>query len=193
VVTPDVHQKVMERVILPTVRGMAAEGNVYTGFLYAGLMIDADGNPKVIEFNCRFGDPETQPIMLRMRSDLVELCQAACAGKLDRMEANYDPRAAIGVVLAAGGYPGDYENGKVISGLPVEEASGEKVFHAGTRVEGSDVVTNGGRVLCATALGHTVEQAQKQAYQLAARIQWDGVFYRKDIGWRAIEREQQGQ
>ena len=193
VVTPDVHQKVMERVILPTVSGMAAEGNVYTGFLYAGLMIDADGNPKVIEFNCRFGDPETQPIMLRMRSDLVELCQAACAGKLDRMEANYDPRAAIGVVLAAGGYPGDYENGKVISGLPVEEASGEKVFHAGTRVEGSDVVTNGGRVLCATALGHTVEQAQKQAYQLAARIQWDGVFYRKDIGWRAIEREQQGQ
>ncbi|MFM5587619.1 phosphoribosylamine--glycine ligase [Aeromonas rivipollensis] len=190
VVTDAVHQKVMEQVIMPTVRGMAAEGNVYTGFLYAGLMIDAEGNPKVIEFNCRFGDPETQPIMLRMRSDLVELCLAACAGKLDRVEAIYDPRVAIGVVLAAGGYPGDYQQGKPISGLPVEEASGEKVFHAGSQLAGDTIVTAGGRVLCATALGHTVAEAQQRAYQLAGRIQWDGVFYRKDIGWRAIEREQ---
>ncbi|AXV35745.1 phosphoribosylamine--glycine ligase [Aeromonas hydrophila] len=191
VVTADVHRKVMEQVIMPTVRGMAAEGNVYTGFLYAGLMIDGQGNPKVIEFNCRFGDPETQPIMLRMRSDLVELCLAACAGKLDQVEAIYDPRVAIGVVLAAGGYPGDYQQGKPISGLPVEEASGEKVFHAGSQLEGDTVVTAGGRVLCATALGHSVAEAQKRAYQLAGRIKWEGVFYRHDIGWRAIEREQQ--
>ncbi|MBV7416654.1 phosphoribosylamine--glycine ligase [Aeromonas encheleia] len=190
VVTDAVHQRVMEQVIMPTVRGMAAEGNVYTGFLYAGLMIDGQGNPKVIEFNCRFGDPETQPIMLRMRSDLVELCLAACAGKLDRVEAIYDPRVAIGVVLAAGGYPGDYQQGKPISGLPVEEASGEKVFHAGSQLAGDTIVTAGGRVLCATALGHTVAEAQQRAYQLAGRIQWDGVFYRTDIGWRAIEREQ---
>ena len=190
VVTDAVHQKVMEQVIMPTVRGMAAEGNVYTGFLYAGLMIDGQGNPKVIEFNCRFGDPETQPIMLRMRSDLVELCLAACAGKLDQVEAIYDPRVAIGVVLAAGGYPGDYQQGKPISGLPVEEASGEKVFHAGSQLAGDTIVTAGGRVLCAAALGHTVAEAQQRAYQLAGRIQWDGVFYRKDIGWRAIEREQ---
>ena len=190
VVTDAVHQRVMEQVIMPTVRGMAAEGNVYTGFLYAGLMIDTQGNPKVIEFNCRFGDPETQPIMLRMRSDLVELCLAACAGKLDQVEAIYDPRVAIGVVLAAGGYPGDYQQGKPISGLPVEEASGEKVFHAGSQLAGDTIVTAGGRVLCATALGHTVAEAQQRAYQLAGRIQWDGVFYRKDIGWRAIEREQ---
>lgn len=190
VVTDAVHRKVMEQVIMPTVRGMAAEGNVYTGFLYAGLMIDGQGNPKVIEFNCRFGDPETQPIMLRMRSDLVELCLAACEGKLDRKEAHYDPRVAIGVVLAAGGYPGDYAQGKPISGLPVEEASGEKVFHAGSRLDGDTVVTAGGRVLCATALGHTVAEAQRRAYQLADRIQWDGLFYRRDIGWRAIEREQ---
>ncbi|MFQ2348537.1 MULTISPECIES: phosphoribosylamine--glycine ligase [Aeromonas] len=191
VVTDEVHRKVIERVIMPTVRGMAAEGNVYTGFLYAGLMIDGQGNPKVIEFNCRFGDPETQPIMLRMRSDLVELCLAACAGKLDQVEAIYDTRVAIGVVLAAGGYPGDYQQGKPISGLPVEEASGEKVFHAGSRMEGDTVVTAGGRVLCATALGHTVAEAQQRAYQLAGRIKWDGIFYRNDIGWRAIEREQQ--
>ncbi|MFQ2242295.1 phosphoribosylamine--glycine ligase [Aeromonas dhakensis] len=191
VVTDEVHRKVMERVIMPTVRGMAAEGNVYTGFLYAGLMIDGQGHPKVIEFNCRFGDPETQPIMLRMRSDLVELCLAACAGKLDQVEAIYDTRVAIGVVLAAGGYPGDYQQGKPISGLPVEEASGEKVFHAGSRMEGDTVVTAGGRVLCATALGHTVAEAQQRAYQLAGRIKWDGIFYRNDIGWRAIEREQQ--
>ncbi|MGL5993023.1 MAG: phosphoribosylamine--glycine ligase, partial [Aeromonas sobria] len=191
VVTADVHKKVMEQVIMPTVRGMAAEGNVYTGFLYAGLMIDGAGNPKVIEFNCRFGDPETQPIMLRMQSDLVELCLAACEGKLDQKEAIYDPRAAIGVVLAAGGYPGDYSTNHPISGLPVDEVAGEKVFHAGTRLEGDTSLTQGGRVLCATALGHTVAEAQQRAYQLAGRIKWDGVFYRKDIGWRAIAREQE--
>ena len=191
VVTAEVHRRVMEQVIMPTVRGMAAEGNVYTGFLYAGLMIDGAGNPKVIEFNCRFGDPETQPIMLRMQSDLVELCLAACAGKLDQKEAIYDPRAAIGVVLAAGGYPGDYSTNHPISGLPVDEVAGEKVFHAGTRLEGDTSLTAGGRVLCATALGHTVAEAQQRAYQLAGRIKWDGVFYRKDIGWRAIAREQE--
>ncbi len=176
---------------MPTVRGMAAEGNVYTGFLYAGLMIDGQGNPKVIEFNCRFGDPETQPIMLRMRSDLVELCLAACAGKLDQVEAIYDPRVAIGVVLAAGGYPGDYQQGKPISGLPVEEASGEKVFHAGSQLERR---YRGDR-RWPRAVRHCPRpqrgRGTKRAYQLAGRIKWDGVFYRHDIGWRAIEREQQ--
>ncbi|MGE6108351.1 phosphoribosylamine--glycine ligase [Aeromonas sobria] len=190
VVTDLVHQRAMEQVIMPTVRGMAAEGNRYSGFLYAGLMIDAEGNPKVIEFNCRFGDPETQPIMLRMQSDLVALCLAACAGELEGQEAVYDPRAAIGVVLAAGGYPGDYAKDLPISGLPEEEVPGEKLFHAGTRFEGDTVVTSGGRVLCATALGETVAQAQARAYQLADQVQWQGVFCRRDIGWRAIAREQ---
>ncbi|MFM4704507.1 phosphoribosylamine--glycine ligase [Aeromonas bivalvium] len=190
VVTDLVHQRAMEQVIMPTVRGMAAEGNRYSGFLYAGLMIDAEGNPKVIEFNCRFGDPETQPIMLRMQSDLVALCLAACAGELEGKEAVYDPRAAIGVVLAAGGYPGDYAKDLPISGLPEEEVPGEKLFHAGTRFEGDTVVTSGGRVLCATALGETVAQAQARAYQLADQVQWQGVFCRRDIGWRAIAREQ---
>src|SRR5574344_1469749 len=146
VVTAEIHQRVMERVILPTVRGMAAEGNVYTGFLYAGLMIDEQGNPKVIEFNCRFGDPETQPIMLRMKSDLVELCLAACAGKLDEKTSEWDERASLGVVMAAGGYPGDYRTGDVIHGLPLEEVAGGKVFHAGTKLaDDEQVVTNGGR------------------------------------------------
>ncbi|MFM4945134.1 phosphoribosylamine--glycine ligase [Aeromonas bivalvium] len=190
VVTDLVHQRAMEQVIMPTVRGMAAEGNRYSGFLYAGLMIDAEGNPKVIEFNCRFGDPETQPIMLRMQSDLVALCLAACAGELAGKEAVYDPRAAIGVVLAAGGYPGDYAKDLPIRGLPEEEVPGEKLFHAGTRFEGDTVVTSGGRVLCATALGETVAQAQARAYQLADQVQWQGVFCRRDIGWRAIAREQ---
>ncbi|PWC15315.1 phosphoribosylamine--glycine ligase [Brenneria roseae subsp. roseae] len=190
VVTDDVHQRVMDQVIWPTVKGMAAEGNVYTGFLYAGLMISADGQPKVIEFNCRFGDPETQPIMLRMRSDLVELCLAACAGKLDEKDSVWDDRPSLGVVLAAGGYPGDYNTGNVISGLPQQDAEDGKVFHAGTRLNDKDVVTNGGRVLCVTALGDTVAAAQKRAYELAAGIQWQGSFCRKDIGYRAIEREQ---
>jgi len=191
VVTPAVHERVMKDIIHPTVEGMAAEGNAYTGFLYAGLMIDAEGNPKVIEYNCRFGDPETQPIMLRLQSDLVELCMAALKGDLDKVTANWDERASIGVVLAAGGYPGDYKKGDVISGLPTDEVSGEKVFHAGTTSKEGKVLTNGGRVLCATALGKTVSEAQQRAYQLAEKITWDGVFYRKDIGYRAIAREQQ--
>ncbi|EKF9662982.1 phosphoribosylamine--glycine ligase [Vibrio cholerae] len=190
VVTQDVHDRVMREVIYPTVRGMAAEGNTYTGFLYAGLMIDSTGAPKVIEYNCRFGDPETQPIMMRLQSDLVELCQAAIAGKLDQVESKWDSRASIGVVLAAGGYPGDYAKGEVISGLPTQESAGQKVFHAGTETQGDQVVTNGGRVLCATALGNTVLEAQQRAYQLADQIHWNGMFCRRDIGYRAIAREQ---
>ncbi|EKO3566091.1 phosphoribosylamine--glycine ligase [Vibrio metschnikovii] len=190
VVTQDVHDRVMREVIYPTVRGMAAEGNPYTGFLYAGLMIDAQGTPKVIEYNCRFGDPETQPIMMRLQSDLVELCLAALDGKLDQVESKWDPRASIGIVLAAGGYPADYRKGDVISGLPTEEVAGEKIFHAGTSDQSGAVVTNGGRVLCATALGESVFQAQQRAYQLAKQIEWQGMFYRHDIGYRAIAREQ---
>lgn len=191
VVTPEIHERVMQEVIYPTVRGMAAEGNPYTGFLYAGLMIDAQGTPKVIEYNCRFGDPETQPIMMRMQSDLVELCFAALEGKLDQVESKWDPRASIGIVLAAGGYPADYAKGDVISGLPTQEVAGEKIFHAGTSDQAGEVITNGGRVLCATALGNTVSQAQQRAYQLAKQVNWDGIFYRSDIGYRAIAREQQ--
>lgn len=190
VVTQDVHDRVMREVIYPTVRGMAAEGNPYTGFLYAGLMIDTQGTPKVIEYNCRFGDPETQPIMMRLQSDLVELCLAALDGKLDQVESKWDPRASIGIVLAAGGYPADYRKGDVISGLPTEEVAGEKVFHAGTCDQSGVVLTNGGRVLCATALGDNVSQAQQRAYQLAKQIEWQGMFYRHDIGYRAIAREQ---
>ncbi|RNM21384.1 phosphoribosylamine--glycine ligase [Dickeya undicola] len=191
VVTDAVHQRVMEQIIWPTVRGMAAEGNVYTGFLYAGLMISPDGQPKVIEFNCRFGDPETQPIMLRLKSDLVELCLAACEGKLDEKTSDWDSRPSLGVVLAAGGYPADYRNGDVISGLPTQDAVDGKVFHAGTKLNGNDVVTNGGRVLCVTALGHSVADAQQRAYELAKPINWEGSFCRSDIGYRAIAREQQ--
>ncbi|OAT28053.1 phosphoribosylamine--glycine ligase [Buttiauxella brennerae ATCC 51605] len=190
VVTDEVHQRAMDLVIWPTVRGMAAEGNTYTGFLYAGLMIDKQGNPKVIEFNCRFGDPETQPIMLRLQSDLVELCLAACDGKLDKTTSKWDERPSLGVVMAAGGYPADYRNGDVIHGLPLEEVADGKVFHAGTTLREDDmVVTNGGRVLCVTALGDTVAQAQQRAYELMKDIHWDGSFSRSDIGYRAIERE----
>ena len=189
VVTDQVHQRIMDEVIYPTVRGMAAEGHPYTGFLYAGLMIDDSGAPKVIEFNCRFGDPETQPIMLRMKSDLVALCDAAIAGKLDQCDSEWDERASVGIVLAAGGYPGSYNKGDAISGLPQNEIEGEKVFHAGTKLDADQVVTNGGRVLCATALGNSVTEAQQRAYALAGQIQWDGAFYRKDIAYRAIARE----
>ena len=191
VVTPEVHKRIMDEVIYPTVRGMAAEGLPYKGFLYAGLMIDTNGAPKVIEFNCRFGDPETQPILLRMKSDIVALCQAAIDGKLDECSSDWDERAAVGIVLAAGGYPGDYNKGDVISGLPVTDTEGEKAFHAGTSLsqDGSQVLTNGGRVLCATALGHSVTEAQQKAYALAKKIHWNGVFYRKDIAYRAIARE----
>lgn len=190
VVTNEIHQRVMDQVIWPTVRGMNAEGNTYTGFLYAGLMIDDAGQPKVIEFNCRFGDPETQPIMMRLRSDLVEMCLAACEGKLDQTTSVWDERPALGVVIAAGGYPGDYASGDVISGLPQEEAEDSKVFQAGTALHGDDVVTSGGRVLCVTSLGSTVALAQQKAYEVAKDIRWNGSFYRNDIGYRAIAREQ---
>ncbi|WP_133469910.1 phosphoribosylamine--glycine ligase [Paraglaciecola marina] len=189
VVTPEIHKRVMEEVIYPTVNGMAAEGNTYVGFLYAGLMIMADGTPKVIEYNCRFGDPETQPIMLRLQSDLVELVEAALDGKLDQIRAAFDPRASVGVVLAAGGYPGSYNKGDVISGLELGNNEA-KVFHAGTKNIDGKVTTNGGRVLCATALGNTVTEAQQNAYELVKTISWDGMFYRDDIAYRAIAREQ---
>ena len=188
VVTPEMHDRIMDLVIRPTVEGMAAEGNTYTGFLYAGLMIMADGTPKVIEYNCRFGDPETQPIMLRMKSDIVTLCLAGVNGELEDMVAEFDPRAAIGVVLAAGGYPADYTKGHVISGIP-EATEGLKVFHAGTAEKDGQVVTSGGRVLCATALGNTVTEAQQKAYELVKEISWDGMFHRNDIAYRAIARE----
>lgn len=190
VVTADVHQRVMDLVIWPTVLGMAEEGNVYTGFLYAGLMIDKAGNPKVIEFNCRFGDPETQPVMLRLQSSLVLLVEAALAQALDKVEAQWDPRPSLGIVLAAGGYPGDYAKGAVIHGLDAAAKLEGKVFHAGTALNAAgEVVTSGGRVLCATAMGDTVEAAQHKAYELAKAIEWDGCFYRNDIGYRAIARE----
>ncbi|MDD4863511.1 MAG: phosphoribosylamine--glycine ligase [Alishewanella agri] len=191
VVTASVHEWVMQQVIYPTVRGMAAEGNVFTGFLYAGLMIAPDGSAKVLEFNCRFGDPETQPIMLRLQSDLVALCQAAVDGKLDQMQLDFNPQAAVGVVLAAGGYPDTYAKGKVISGLEQAATLPGKVFHAGTELKDGQVLTNGGRVLCATALGDTVTAAQQAAYKLAAAISWEQLYYRTDIGYRAVAREQQ--
>lgn len=190
VVTAEIHQRIMDEVIYPTVNGMAEEGNDYTGFLYAGLMIDAEGTPKVIEYNCRFGDPETQPIMLRMKSDMVDLCEAAIDGKLAGKTTQWDERSAVGVVLAAGGYPAAYDKGDVISGLPESETAGEKVFHAGTALVDGKVTTNGGRVLCATALGNNVTEAQARAYELTGKIDWKGVYIRKDIAYRAIAREQ---
>jgi len=190
VVTQAIHDRVIKDIIRPTVDGMAAEGNIYTGFLYAGLMIDAAGTPKVIEYNCRFGDPETQPIMLRLQSDLVELCLAALKGNLDKVTAEWDARASVGIVLAAGGYPEAYAKGDAISGLPTSETNGEKIFHAGTTTKDGKAVTNGGRVLCATALGNSVLEAQQRAYALAKKISWKGMFYRNDIAYRAIAREQ---
>ena len=191
VVDKTIYQRVMDEVIYPTINGMAAEGNDYTGFLYAGLMIMADGTPKVIEYNCRFGDPETQPILLRLKSDLVAHCQAAIIGELDKQETQWDSRPAVGVVLAAGGYPGAYRSGDVISGLQptTSEPIESKVFHAGTMLEGDAVVTSGGRVLCVTAMGDSVSEAQKSAYTLAATIHWNDIYLRDDIAWRAIQRE----
>jgi phosphoribosylamine--glycine ligase len=189
VVTQEVHDRIMKEVIVPTVEGMAAEGNDYTGFLYAGLMITADGAPKVIEYNCRFGDPETQPIMMRLQSNLVELCNAALDKKLDQTTTEWDARASVGIVLAAGGYPASYNKGDEISGLPEQHNEDAKAFHAGTMLDGDKVVTSGGRVLCATALGKTVTEAQQKAYELAGKISWNGSFYRKDIAYRAIARE----
>jgi phosphoribosylamine--glycine ligase len=189
VVTPGVHRRIMEEVILPTVAGMAAEGMPYTGFLYAGLMIAADGSPGVIEYNCRFGDPETQPIMMRLQSDLCALCNAALDGQLDSASADWDPRPAMAVVVAAGGYPGSYEKGMKITGIEAVDDALTKVFHAGTAEREGDIVTSGGRVLCVTALGDDIAQAQQKAYRGVDQIHWQGAFHRRDIGWRAIARD----
>ena len=188
VVTEALHRRIMDEVILPTVRGMAGDGKPYTGFLYAGLMIGVDGAPRVLEYNVRFGDPETQPIMLRLRSDLVALCEAALDQRLDQVQAEWDPRVSLGVVLAAGGYPDGYTRGDAISGLDAVHDEGVKVFHAGTRRQGDAVVTNGGRVLCVCALGDDVATAQRRAYAAVEKISWNGVYYRRDIGHRAIAR-----
>jgi phosphoribosylamine--glycine ligase len=189
VVTPGIHDRIMNEVIRPTVDGMAAEGNEYTGFLYAGIMVAADGTPKVLEYNVRFGDPETQPIMMRLNSDLVDLCLQALEKKLDKATANWDPRTSLGIVLAAGGYPDEYQKGDVITGLENTETDSTKVFHAGTAEKDGKVVTNGGRVLCACALGDSVTEAQHKAYEVVKKISWNNVYYRTDIGYRAIARE----
>jgi phosphoribosylamine---glycine ligase len=189
VIDTALHEHIMREIMAPTVAGLAAEGTPYIGFLYAGIMVAADGTPRVLEFNCRFGDPETQPILFRLRSDLVALCIAALDGRLDQVECNWDKRAALGVVLAAGGYPGSYRRGDPISGLDADAGRNDlKVFHAGTRLQDGQVVTTGGRVLCAVALGQHVEEAQRKAYELAGQIHWNGMFYRRDIGWRAVAR-----
>jgi len=188
VVTDTMHQRIMDEVIWPTVRGMAADGKPYTGFLYAGIMIAPDDTPKVLEYNVRFGDPETQPIMLRLKSDLVALCGAALDRRLDKVQVEWDPRASLGVVLAAGGYPGSYHKGDVISGLDSTQAEGVKVFHAGTRLKDGTVVTSGGRVLCVCALGEDVADAQRRVYEAVAKISWKKVYFRRDIGHRAIAR-----
>ncbi len=190
VVTPEIKKDVMDLVIRPTLEGMKKDGNNYTGFLYAGLMIMADGTPKVIEFNCRMGDPETQPIMMRMRSDLVAICIATLDGTLGKQQSGWDSRPALGVVLAAGGYPEAYATGNVIDGLDDADSDTQKVFHAGTSRSGDDVVTSGGRVLCVVGLGDTVRAAATQAYDAADKITWDNVFFRRDIGHRAISREE---
>jgi phosphoribosylamine--glycine ligase len=187
VVTPEVHARVMREIILPTVEGMAKEGNRYTGFLYAGLMIDAAGNPKTLEFNCRLGDPETQPIMIRLRSDLVDLIDEALEGRLDTVEPDWDRRAALGIVLAAAGYPETPRKDDVVSGLPVA-AEDCRIFHAGTARHDKQVLTNGGRVLCVTALGDSIKMARARAYQVAEAINFAGKQMRHDIGQRAIDK-----
>lgn len=187
IVTPEIHQKVMDEIINPTLKGMREDGAPYTGFLYAGLMISEDGTIKVLEYNCRFGDPETQPIMMRLKSDLVGLCLAALEQNLHNMTSDWDERAALGVVLASGGYPDNYAKGHIISGLPAVEQGDCKVFHAGTTTAGDNIVTSGGRVLCACALGQDIAEAQSKAYKLTNKIQWDNVFYRTDIGFKAID------
>ncbi len=191
VITPDIHQKVMNTIILPTIAGMRIEGEPYTGFLYAGLMISKSGDVKVLEYNCRLGDPETQPLLMRLKSDLVNLCLCATQGKLHECQAQWDTRTALGVVLATKGYPVSHPKGEEIKGLkPVKKMSDAKIFHAGTALSNDNVVvTNGGRVLCATALGETLEQAKTKAYQLAKTIHWDSIYYRRDIGNKAIAKK----
>ena len=192
VVTPELHARIMAEIIEPTVRGMAAEGCRYVGFLYAGVMVTAEG-PKVLEYNCRLGDPEAQPLLMRLRSDLVELCKAALEGQLATVEAEWDLRPALGVVMTAAGYPGRYRQGDVIEGLPAHDEDLDddlKIFHAGTQeAKDGNVVTHGGRVLCVTALGGSVAEAQSQAYNLVKQLRWEGAYYRTDIGYRAIARE----
>ncbi|KAA6181876.1 phosphoribosylamine--glycine ligase [Thiohalocapsa marina] len=189
VVTPELHQRIMAEVMQPTVAGLAADGIPYVGFLYAGLMIDADGTPQVLEYNCRLGDPETQPILMRLQSDLLELCLSAIHRGLGDADVRWSPQAALGVVLAAGGYPGDYATGDVISGLDSIQDPQAKVFHAGTRLSEGQILTSGGRVLCATALGNDVAEAQRRAYDTVARIGFDRAYWRKDIGHKAVGRE----
>jgi len=189
VVTDELHARIMREVMRPTAEGLISDGTPYIGFLYAGLMIAADGTPNVLEFNCRFGDPETQPILSRLRSDLTMLCEAALDGKLAQVKADWDPRAALGVVLAAGGYPDSVRKGDEIHGLDAAATLPGKVFHAGTSLSDGKIVTNGGRVLCAVGLGASVSEAQRAAYALCDKISWDGVQYRRDIGYRAVERE----
>ena len=189
VLTPELHRRVMDDIMIPTVAGMSAEGMAYRGFLYAGLMIDPDSGPRVLEFNCRFGDPETQPVLARMRSDLTELCLGAFDGSLDSIEVEWDPRAALGVVMASGGYPGAYGTGAAITGLDSGCGDDTIVFHAGTRRDDGATVTSGGRVLCVVGLGESVASAAELAYTAAARINWEDVYYRRDIGYRAIRRE----
>lgn len=188
VVTSELHEKIMQDIMLPTVHGLARDGIHYRGFLYAGIMIDAEGTPKVLEFNCRFGDPETQPILFRLRSDLVELCLAACEGQLAEQAINWDPRPAVGVVIASGGYPGSYKQGLPIGGLENLDTDELKVFHAGTRQQNGSILTAGGRVLCVTALGDDVRAARDLAYEGVEKISWPGAFYRKDIAYRALKR-----
>ena len=189
VVTAEVHARIMAEVIEPTVKGMAADGRPYTGFLYAGLMIDSDGSPRVVEYNCRFGDPETQPILMRLQSDLIPLCEAALDGRLNTVDAQWDNRTAVGVVLAAGGYPEAYRKGDVITGFDGIDSNDCKIFHAGTALQDNQVVTAGGRVLCATSLGSTVSEAQSRAYKMIASVNWENMYYRTDIGYRAIARQ----
>jgi phosphoribosylamine---glycine ligase len=190
VVTPVIHARIMREVMEPTVRGLAAAGTPFVGFLYAGVMIAADGTPNVLEFNCRFGDPETQPIMMRLQTDLTLLCEAALDERLDQVGAEWSKQCALGVVLAAGGYPDAVCKGDVIHGLESAAKLPGKVFHAGTELKSHEAVTYGGRVLCAVGLGDTVQAAQAQAYRLAEAIHWEGMQYRRDIGFRAIAREQ---
>ena len=190
VVDAAMHDRIMQEVIVPTVEGMESEGRTYTGFLYAGIMITKDGTPKTLEFNCRFGDPETQPIMMRLKSDLVELCLAAIKGNLNECNAEWDERAALGVVTASAGYPASASKGDVITGLDNANNENVKVFHAGTANNNDDIVTAGGRVLCVTGLGESVTEAQTEAYKALKQINYEGIFYRKDIGYRAVQREE---
>ena len=188
VVTNEIHQRIMDEVITPTIKGLLKEGINYCGFLYAGLMIDQEENIKVLEFNCRFGDPETQPVMMRMESDLIELCYQASKRKLKKIELKWNPKVALGVVMAAEGYPGLHKKGQKITGIP-DETENLKIFHSGTELEGNILKTNGGRVLCVTALGKNTTEAQFNAYNCIKKIKWKDCYFRTDIGYRALQRE----